>query len=1057
MSGVARIIYNGTTHGTAFFLGDRFALTACHCLADQGLARVTHPVVRLEFPNMDAVTAVAVDWDVDIDAAVLWIRDHVEINTRKVSLNGDKIANDTGFHALGYPAQVDDYRGSRGKPTTVAGSIAFFPDANSPKDRIQLSCREASAGTPLLLAGLSGAPVLIGEEEECIGIMSSNLSDSPERPAIGGICEAVPTALVLKKWPLLTRFAHRASRSTSLTNAWHRGDFAEQNEKTNHFVGRGEERARAIRHFGRPKTLDARASISDPSEAVPVPICAIHGPPGSGKTALAYQTVADLVGTKSSSLYANGWLSVNARGFDPDPGEPSRRAAQLRPEDVFLELLREVDPQAPNASVSALATSLRQQLGDREVLLLIDNVSSYQLIKELRRINSACGIIVTSRVRPPSDFTGLEQVLEIEVGGLSERDGIKLFTAGLNRDMDTRHVSQIVRLCDRLPLAIKMLQGILIDRPDWTAMDLLERFSTQPPLGIFESGHPDQPSLQQSFSLSYQLLDQRKMDDFCALGTLPPSGFSAWAAENLLPVTAGSRRLEYLANVHLLEQPHAASDEQTGSQPIAVRYQLHDLIWEYARDLLAKRPANDPIRRELVSGHRRLAAEYRSTAGYALQQFEHPTVLQKSPGIAPDVIRQIFQSPLKWLRAERPTMLANATWLAETDDHALVSEITLLLARLTEYLPVEARDHGQYSRALESGLKIARSLERRDAEAQYNLALGRLSNAASQYTEARDKLEMAKERFAQAGLRQGEAMARMLLGDALRELTDWSAAQQEFERARDIFADLGLERERLRVYPLLGRVLRYLGAWPRARLFFDEAVAGLQGEDSFDARRIRATALHDLGDLLRDQGELDEALARLQESEEIFAANDDELLRARVVSSYVDVFRDMRQWDQAARAFAICDPVFEKYADIRWRGRTQLNYAGIFRYQRRFPEARQETRTAQEQLSTIDDQKGHAMCDEALGVIELGLAEQDTTDRATHLAAAHQHLDQALNYFERVAEPLWTAKCQWGLARLYRAEGDVGESRRYAGQALAACDRLGAVPPDTYEPVGEQL
>lgn len=469
MSGVARIVYDGTTHGTAFFLGDRFALTACHCLADEDPARVTHPVVRLKFPHMDAVTAVAVDWDVDIDAAVLWIRDQVEINASKVSLNGDKIRNDTGFHASGYPAQVDDYHGSGGMPTTVAGSIVFFPDANSLRDRIQLSCREASAGTPLLLAGLSGAPVLVGDEEECVGIMARNLSDSPERPAIGGICEAVPTALVLKKWPLLTRFAHRASRSTSLTNTWHRGDFAEQNEKTSHFVGRGEERARAIRHFGRPRTLDAGASMSDPSEAIPVPICAIHGPPGSGKTALAYQTVADLVGTKSSSLYANGWLSVNARGFDPDPGEPSRRAAQLTPEDVFLGLLREVDPQAPAASASALATSLRQQLGGREVLLLIDNVSSYQVIKELRRINSACGIIVTSRVRPPSDFTGLEQVLEIEVGGLSERDGVKLFTAGLDRrDMDSRHVSQIVRLCDRLPLAIKMMHGILSDRPNWT-------------------------------------------------------------------------------------------------------------------------------------------------------------------------------------------------------------------------------------------------------------------------------------------------------------------------------------------------------------------------------------------------------------------------------------------------------------------------------------------------------------------------------------------------------------------------------------------------------------
>ena len=76
---------------------------------------------------------------------------------------------------------------------------------------------------------------------------------------------------------------------------------------------------------------------------------------------------------------------------------------------------------------------------------------------------------------------------------------------------------------------------------------------------------------------------------------------------------------------------------------------------------------------------------------------------------------------------------------------------------------------------------------------------------------------------------------------------------------------------------------------------------------------------------------------------------------------------------------------------------------------------------------------------------------------SSHLAAAQEHLDQALNYFERVAEPLWTAKCQWGLARLYRAEGDVGESRRYAEQTLATCDRLGAVSPGAYEPLGGEL
>jgi tetratricopeptide (TPR) repeat protein len=1055
MTGVARLWSDGEPSGTAFFLGEQHALTAFHCVGRD--REITVPVVTLSFRGMPAVTALVLDWDCDLDIALLWIRDSRPVNVERVQLERRIRRTGEPFCAEGFPEEVDRIRGKYNEsPTPVRGTISSFPSVVSHGgELIQLFCQESASGQGLSLRGMSGSPVLVGDDDRCIGVMMEQLSNTSVA-ATGGICFAVPIAAVLARWHFLERFSAASTGRRVLQDSWYHGHQEEQRLKTRHFVGRSDDRARAIQHFAFPKLTSASAPGAFDDRPGPTPLFVIHGPPGSGKTALAYQIIADLAAAKESTVFANGWLSVNARGFDP-------KSEQRKPQDILVQFLLELgeDPN-PSASSDVLNSNLRMALRSRELLLLVDNVVSYSGMEELCRLGAASAVIVTSRVTPPSGFSELPRATSIQVNDMTAKEGVALLRAGLSNEKIEMSGARVIvtRYCGGLPLAISIVRGILQTHPNWTTSDLLDRFINERPLTVLSSIRDDEPSVRRSFNLSYRSLGDDLQLVFRLLGSLPASGFSAWVASTLLPASdwSAEERLSYLADVHLLERAQPPrGGVSSGIENLGTRYQFHDLIREYSHALLDREERENPERRGYLHARFRIVAESYWAAGrYALPEMtQEESPLSPTEEIEtvldPSVRAEISVSAGQWLSRELPCILIAFSYLVPAVDSSITLRLAVLLARASAILPVESRHRDRFASALEAGLTFVEEASYPSLAGELNLALGRFFYTGSEWLRSISHLKLAIEYFTAARIPGQEAFARSLLADSLRDKGEWEESRHELERAQGLFQTLAMLQDQYETYPKLGRIFRYLGKWPEARDLFEEAIVQLERDSSFPGQRVRAAALHDLGDLLREQGYLFEALQRLEQAERIFEEQEDELFQARVISSYVDVYRDMRQWEDTKRCFLMCDPIFEKYSDTRWRGRTQLNYAIALRYRQEYEQALEEVLGAQSKLKSIEDPKGWAMCDESLGAVKLGLAQSQPSKRSQLLREADESLDHAFTYFAEVKEPLWTAKTQWAIARLAHYQGRADRVDQLSDEVRQTCARLQAVHPETYE------
>ena len=183
----------GNRVGTTFAVTPRFALTAFHCVGSRETAEVQLSRVQCKWADSES-TATVVGIDRLNDIALLKLDRILPTTLSPVELALD-VALHTEFTAPGSPTTVRDvfnYAAS-GKITWLDshlddGSVAF-----------QLACFEAQ---DLALAGLSGAPVLIGNPLRAVGIVRRySPRDADPNLASGGSIFAAPAQEALDRWP----------------------------------------------------------------------------------------------------------------------------------------------------------------------------------------------------------------------------------------------------------------------------------------------------------------------------------------------------------------------------------------------------------------------------------------------------------------------------------------------------------------------------------------------------------------------------------------------------------------------------------------------------------------------------------------------------------------------------------------------------------------------------------------------------------------------------------------------------------------------------------------
>ncbi|MBW4717880.1 AfsR/SARP family transcriptional regulator [Saccharothrix obliqua] len=619
---------------------------------------------------------------------------------------------------------------------------------------------------------------------------------------------------------------------------------------------------------GRDAEVDALLSVlpAGGDRRTAAVVVAIDGMAGVGKTAFAVHVAHRLADRHPD---AQLFLDLHAHTSGREPRDPADAL------DVLLRGLGVPGRRIPD-DPEARASLWRSVLADRKALVVLDNAVNVAQVRPLLPGNPACLVLITSRHR----LIDLDSTRTLSLDVLPPGDAATLFTRVVGGDHAVAAVDEVVRLCGRLPLAVRIAAARLRSRPAWTAAHLAQRLREEHRrLGELTTGDR---SVVAAFSLSHRYLKPAHQRLFRLLGTLPGVDFDAHLAAAVADSDfhEAERLLEDLLDVHLLQQRSAG------------RYRFHDLLRSYAARLSADTDHPD-VRNAALT---RVLAYYLHTSAAAMD-----VIATDKRGTRPDAPMPATPVPsvsnleqaLSWLEAERPNLVAVAVHSA---DHGHPTQANHLSATLWRFLLVG----GYFDDALvlhTVAVTTARSTGDRFREGEAHLNIGltywRLGRSKHALTHLERALALAEDldddallgrvlvglglahwgsgryREALGCYSRGLVLARRigdrnLEGQALvgTGFNYWGLGRfqesidhhrQAIESAQDA-GDRGLEG-----YPLVGMGFAHwsLGRYQEA---LDHHQRGLRLAREVGDRSLEGRALHGLGSTCRSLGRHHDAL-----------------------------------------------------------------------------------------------------------------------------------------------------------------------------------------------------
>jgi transcriptional regulator with XRE-family HTH domain len=521
----------------------------------------------------------------------------------------------------------------------------------------------------------------------------------------------------------------------------------------------------APRFVGRAETLRRLSALLTADWPRTMPIVAIAGDAGVGKTALALHWAH-----RVRRRFVDGQLYVNLRGSGP-AGAAMSAAEALR---GLLGALG-VPPHRLPAGPVAQTALYRSLLADRRMLVLLDNAHDAAQVRPLLPGAAGCMALVTSR-DPLPGLVAAEGAEPMTLAPLSRVESIRLLADRLGADpvTDRNAVERIVERCAGRPLALEIVAA---------------RAATHPSLAGLASTLPD--SGDAVIDWAYRALSPDAARLFRLFGTHPGGDLTAHVAASMagLPVTRARALLTELTDAHLV------------TEPVSGRFTCHDLLRGYAATVDS---ADD--RRQATL---RLVDHYLHTAyaGARLLQPRRGTIVldPPRPATVPEPIIDADQA-LAWFTAEHAVLLATVghaarhgldtrTWqLAWTlepflsgrgfwHDWAGSQSTALGAARRSGDLAVQARAHRAIGRAsmrlgldqdalrhLNQAVALSRRYGDRDGQARTHHTIARLHDRHGAHDEALQHTERALELYEATGQLLGQARSLNAIGwqDALR-------------------------------------------------------------------------------------------------------------------------------------------------------------------------------------------------------------------------------------------------------------------------------------------------
>ncbi|MEN3615400.1 BTAD domain-containing putative transcriptional regulator [Plantactinospora sp. ZYX-F-223] len=302
---------------------------------------------------------------------------------------------------------------------------------------------------------------------------------------------------------------------------------------------------------GRDKELGLLLSLlgRTPSAAGAAQVIVVTGLSGTGKTTLALRAAHE-----SRHRFPAGCLYADLRGNTADPARPGAVLG------AFLRALGVAGESIP-AEAEERAALYRSVLTDQPMLVMLDSAADATQVRPLLPPARSSALVTSTATLP--ELPGTE-VVPVDVLPLDDGLDLLASVAGAERiNREATAAAEVVELCGRLPLALRIAGVRLAEREAMTVARLRDRLRDERRrLDELSLGDLD---VRSSFSVGFERLPAPSAHLLTVLGRTSLPSFGMWDE-------ATERLLEQLCHAHLL------TPDPDG------RVRMHDLIRLHARE-----------------------------------------------------------------------------------------------------------------------------------------------------------------------------------------------------------------------------------------------------------------------------------------------------------------------------------------------------------------------------------------------------------------------------------------------------------------------------------------
>lgn len=569
-----------------------------------------------------------------------------------------------------------------------------------------------------------------------------------------------------------------------------------------------------------------------------VEVHAIDGMAGVGKTAFAIHAAHRL-----AARFPDGqiFLPLHAHTPGQQPVEPS---------EALATLLLTVGVRAEQIPTGAEERSAlwRHYLADKRMLLLLDDAAGSEQVLPLLPAAERCLVLVTSRRR----LTVLDAGVSISLDTLPPSEAAELFVRLARRShlkITDSKVSEAVRLCGYLPLALRLAAGQLSRHSAWEVSDLITALTAEH--NRPETIRAENVTVAAAFDLSYRHLDTRQRKLFRRLGLqfgIDIDDYAA-AALNDTGLHTTRRLLDDLYNYHLIDEPAVG------------RYRFHDLMSEYAQTAAA---TERPVERNAAV--KQLLDYYLYTAVAAGRElaWNTPDTLpptNEEPAYAPEL--RTRKDKVSWLETERANLHA-------ATEYAVRRGLYIYAIGIPFAIHGFLRTNGHWNQALSlhrAALITAQHTNDQPGQASALCQLGAVQRLIGDYLASNASQIRALELYRELGDRSGEADALTELGMVSWLIDEYSAATTALSEALELYKELRQSPGEADALCQLGVVQRLTGDYRTALTSLTQA---LELYRQIDDLLGEADSLRNLGAVQHLTGDYRTATSSLSQALELY-------------------------------------------------------------------------------------------------------------------------------------------------------------------------------------------